>query len=261
MNRISLADARETLLAAKRLCVFTGAGVSAESGVPTFRDGGFWNDFPPEQFAHWEGIIRTATTDPERLAQFLEAVVRPIAEAEPNAAHRAIAGFETADRPVTVITQNIDGLHPEAGSSVVHEIHGSLLRRADLLGNKRGAVTRAELLAVADRMNLRPRNAFMIWRAIRPLLERDGLNVIRPDLVLFGDEMAEPDWTLAKRTAASAEVMLTVGTSGAVFPAATLPHQLLERGRPVIVVDPQPPEHGLWVEGPAAEVVPMLLRP
>ena len=256
MDRISTRDARDLLQNAERPVVFTGAGVSAESGVPTFRDGGFWDEFPPNDFAHWEGIIRLATTDPERLAVFIEAVVRPIAEARPNAAHHAIAAFRP-DMPV--LTQNIDGLHQEAGSRVVHEVHGSLLRLADLRGRAKGAVTRSELLAVADRMNLRPRNAVTLWKAARPLLQRQGLNVVRPDLVLFGDAMAEPDWEDAKRAAASADAMLTVGTSGAVFPAASLPHQLLERGLPVVVVDPGPPDSGLWVEGTAGEVVPMLL--
>ena len=258
MPRIDATEARELLRDADRVCVFTGAGVSQESGVPTFRDGGFWDEFPPDQFARWDGIVQTAMRDPERLARFIEAVVRPIAEARPNAAHRAIAEFGRG-REVSVLTQNIDGLHQEAGSETVHEVHGSILRLATLGGEPRGGVTRSELLAVADRMNLRPRNPMMLWKAMRPLLQRKGLSVIRPDLVLFGDAMAEPDWTDAVTAARRADAMLTVGTSQAVYPAAALPSYLSERGRPVIVVDPVEPASGLWVEGTACEAVPMLL--
>src|SRR5262249_190994 len=117
---------------ARRLVVFTGAGVSAESGIPTFRDaGGFWTRFPPEKFATWDGLLRTALTHPRLLAEFVLNVVAPIAEAQFNPAHTAISQIGQ-HVPTTVVTQNIDGLHQAAGSHDVLEIHGSLLEVIDV---------------------------------------------------------------------------------------------------------------------------------
>ena len=122
-----MAQADDWLRRAGKVVVFTGAGASAESGVPTFRDdAGFWQEFAPEEFAHWKGLLATALVRPRRLAEFVYAVLGPIAAAEPNAGHRAIASLEKHAN-VTVVTQNIDGLHQEAGSRRVLEVHGSLL--------------------------------------------------------------------------------------------------------------------------------------
>src|SRR5580704_14259771 len=109
---------------ARNVVVFTGAGISAESGIPTFRDAdGFWQRFPPEQFATWSGLLRTALTRPQLVAEFVLNVVEPVAKAAPNAAHRAVAELQKYAK-TSVVTQNIDGLHQSAGSTHVHEIHG-----------------------------------------------------------------------------------------------------------------------------------------
>src|SRR5215469_11640115 len=116
---------------ARRVVVFSGAGISADSGIPTFRDAdGFWQRFPPERFATWGGLLDTALTEPRSVAEFVLNVVEPIAKAETNAGHLAVAQL---DRRVetTVVTQNIDGLHQAAGSQDVLEIHGSLLEVVD----------------------------------------------------------------------------------------------------------------------------------
>ena len=128
-------DAWNTAVAAvgraRRVVVFTGAGMSAESGIPTFRDAdGFWQRFPPERFATWSGLLQMVVKQPRSVAEFAWNVVQPIAVATANAGHRAVADLE-ARVPVTVITQNIDGLHQSAGSSEVHEIHGSLFEIVD----------------------------------------------------------------------------------------------------------------------------------
>src|SRR5262245_13435638 len=116
-------NAVAALRSARRVVVFTGAGVSAESGIPTFRDAeGLWERFPPEQFASIRGLVRTALTRPARFADFLYAVLEPVALAKPSPAHLAVAELDKRV-PTVVVTQNIDGLHQEAGSSTVHEIH------------------------------------------------------------------------------------------------------------------------------------------
>ncbi len=125
MDDDPLQRAAQWLRAAHEIMVFTGAGVSAESGIPTFRDdSGLWQEFPPKRFATWQGLLDTAAREPRRLAEFLFAVLAPIAAAAPNAAHRAIAAAER-HKGIKVVTQNVDGLHQEAGSTCVYEIHGS----------------------------------------------------------------------------------------------------------------------------------------
>src|SRR5262249_44213642 len=124
-NQNTFSEAVNCLRRAERVVIFTGAGVSAESGIPTFRDaGGLWQKFPPEQFASWAGLLRTALLDPARLAEFLAAVLEPVAVAKPNPGHHAIAALEKHVL-TTVVTQNVDGLHQEAGSTRVREIHGT----------------------------------------------------------------------------------------------------------------------------------------
>jgi len=110
----SLSLAASWLRSAREVVVFTGAGVSAESGIPTFRDDeGFWQHFPVEEFATWRGLVRTAVRRPRRLADFIHAMLHPIAAAKPNAGHRAISEMEK-HVGVTVVTQNIDMLPSEA---------------------------------------------------------------------------------------------------------------------------------------------------
>src|SRR5262249_27101812 len=103
LDKNLLEEAAALLRRAKRLVVFTGAGVSAESNIPTFRnEGGLWTDFPPEQFARWPGLLKCAASNPRRLAEFLIAVFGPVAAARPNPAHAAIAELE-AHLPTVVI--------------------------------------------------------------------------------------------------------------------------------------------------------------
>ena len=126
---------------------FTGAGISAESGIPTFRDpGGLWDRFDPDAFGTWEGLAALAMTQPDRLADFLGALRDAFSRARPNAAHRALADLEHEEIVSAVLTQNVDGLHQEAGSLHVIEIHGSLHRRVCLVCATEDRVTRAEFL-------------------------------------------------------------------------------------------------------------------
>src|SRR5947209_6807546 len=189
------------LRSAKKLVIFTGAGISAESGIPTFRDeGGFWRDFPPDQFATWRGLVKSAAVEPAKLIEFLLAVIEPIARAEPNPAHHAIVRLAQA-RSTTVITQNVDGLHQEAGSALVREIHGLFFEIANSGGSKLHRISRAELLQVVDRLKTvrrGPMKLLRLARAVRPILGLSARGIRRPNLVLFGDAMAEPQWSLAK---------------------------------------------------------------
>lgn len=259
-NRINAVLA---LRAAKRVVVFTGAGVSAESGIPTFRDSdGFWQRFPPERFATWQGLVRTAITDPRSLADFVLNVTEPIASAKPNAGHRAIA--ELGERvKTTVVTQNIDGLHQSAGSADVQEIHGSLFEVVNV--STRQIIhrfERREVGAIACSLRSYVAKSTSIVSLVRELRQRyplDWLGRHRPNLVLFGDALAEPAWTSACRAVDDCDVFLSVGTSGSVYPAAMLPSRAAAAGATVISIDPHPCTE-CWLEGTAGAILPPLVR-
>jgi NAD-dependent deacetylase len=258
-----LPKAARWLRSAKEIVAFTGAGVSAESGIPTFRDDdGFWREFPPEQFATWSGLVTAALIRPRLLAEFIHAVIDPIASATPNAAHAALAALEERI-PVTVVTQNIDGLHQSAGSTTVLEIHGSILDIITWKGKPIEHISRADLHRMSTALDrcrggwfVLPRVLWSIRRLFRPGL----LRTRRPNLVLFGDAMAEPAWTRAQDAVGKCECMLQVGTSGTVWPAAMLPGQARAAGARIITVDPNWGEGDVWLEGPAGTVVPRLVE-
>lgn len=248
---------------AERFVVFTGAGMSAESGIPTFRDAdGFWQRFPPEKFATWSGLLQTALTSPHAVAEFVLNVVEPIAQAEPNPGHVAVAQLGRRAKTM-VITQNIDGLHQAAGSQDVLEVHGSLLEVVDVATGKLiRRLDRDDLVRIAEALRKyisKECSIFSLLRQLRKQYPLDWRGRHRPNLVLFGDAMAEPAWSQACRAAGECDVFLSVGTSGEVYPAAALPSDAARTGATVIAIDPHPAD-GCWLAGTAAEVLPKLVR-
>lgn len=236
--------------------------MSAESGIPTFRDSdGFWQRFPPEQFASWRGLLQTALTDPHSVAEFVLNVVEPIAQAEANAGHLAVAQLDHRAK-TTVVTQNIDGLHQSAGSKDVLEIHGSLLEVVDVsTGMLIQRFNRDDLLRIAETLRKyasKESSLFSFFRQLRRSYPLDWRGRHRPNLVLFGDAMAEPAWSKACQAVNECDVFLSVGTSGAVYPAAMLPNDAAKAGATVIAIDPQSCD-GCWLQGAAADVLPKLV--
>jgi NAD-dependent deacetylase len=264
LSRDELGRAADTLRSAKRVLVLTGAGVSAESGITTFRaKGGLWERYPPERFATWPGLVRTAILQPRQLVRFAAEVLAPIARAKPNLAHLAIAQLELLAH-VMVVTQNIDGLHEDAGSLGVRQIHGSLLEIADRHGRIVRRLSRAQVARVAQAVARAAERPFALaaalW-ALRPLVGISHVGPYRPDVVLFGENLRQPDWDDAQRGADQCDVVVVVGTSSMVFPAAALPDLARARGAKVIVVDPAP--HGradVYLRGRATEILPELVR-
>jgi NAD-dependent deacetylase len=231
----------ERVQQAHTVLVLTGAGMSAESGVPTFRDAqtGLWAQFRPEDLATPEAFAAT----PERVMDWYRWRRGLVAAAEPNAGHRAIARFQAARGGVAIVTQNVDGLHQRAGSSEVVELHGRLSH------------VRCERCGEA-----------LPWPAedAGGLLAHDGCGGrLRPDIVWFGEALPDAAWRAADRAARSADVAIVVGTSGLVHPAAALPSIAQRAGAYVVEVNPQPtplsPECDAVVAGTAAEILPGLL--
>jgi NAD-dependent deacetylase len=259
----SISHAASCLRSAREVVVFTGAGVSAESGIPTFRDDdGFWQNFPVDEFATWNGLVRTAIYRPRRLAEFIHAVLGPIAEAKPNAAHRAISELEK-HVGVTVVTQNIDNLHQEAGSTIVHEVHGSLFEIVTRRKRFLYLLSRRQMLRMAEKLDRARRGWIVLPRtllAIRPMAGLGLRGLHMPRIVLFNDAMAEPAWSKSLEAARACDCMIQIGTSGNVWPAAMLPQEAKSAGATVITIDPNCGGGDVWLRGKAATVVPRLME-
>ena len=243
MSEGALEAARELLDGVRRLAVLTGAGMSAESGVATFRDAqsGLWSRFDPMRLASPEGF----RADPALVWRWYAWRREQVARAQPNAGHLALAKAACRFDALSIVTQNVDGLHQRAGSREVIELHGSILRSRCLTG-----------CGVAyDRPDDLP--------AGEPPRCPDCGGWLRPDVVWFGEMLDPVRLQAAEAAVTGAEALLVVGTSGLVNPAAGLPAQARRAGVPVVIVNPQPTGIDatavLMVAGTAAAVLPALL--
>jgi NAD-dependent deacetylase len=231
-----------SLRGARRVAVLTGAGVSAESGIPTFRDGvtGLWEQFDVETLASPAGF----RADPARVWAWYADRRRAMDAALPNAAHLAIAELERRVPDFTLMTQNIDHLHQRAGSRDVIELHGSIHR------------ARCSACRVHD----------LSWDADGPLPPRCPAcgGLLRPDVVWFGELLPQELVHQAAIAAIRADVFLSVGTSGLVEPAASLPFEALRAQAVVVEVNPAPTplteQADFALRGSAAEVLPCLVE-
>ncbi len=239
-------DARALLSGAARVVVFTGAGVSAESGIPTFRDAltGLWSRYDPYALATREGFA----ADPALVWRWYAARRDAVRAASPNAAHRAIASMQHG-RETHVVTQNVDGLHARAGARDVVELHGNLTRACCFASC--GWSGDADALATVD-------------ERVPPSCPACGAPA-RPDVVWFGEMLPAEAWDRAEAACARADACLVVGTSGLVRPAADLPRIARDGGAHVIVVGPDDSELDplahVVLRGKAGDVVPMLVPP
>ncbi|HEX9891522.1 MAG TPA: Sir2 family NAD-dependent protein deacetylase [Actinomycetota bacterium] len=251
--------ARE-LVAGGGVVALTGAGVSAEAGIPTFRDpGGLWDRFEPSRFGSWKGLGREAMERPDAVASFLGELRRVLARARPTDAHRALARLEDMGLVDGVITQNVDGLHQEAGSRRVLEIHGSFTQLVGVVCPHREEIDRRRFVEVLDRAIAGLRSAFVPSMAsILPRCSADGAPM-RPDFVGFGEALH--GFEEAEALARTARVLLVVGTSGDVMPAASLPDTARAAGASVVEVGPGDAtiHADVRLRGRAGEILPLLV--
>jgi NAD-dependent deacetylase len=231
------AELRRLLAEANRVVVLTGAGVSAESGVPTFRGGGnttVWKGMPFDVISSAEMVER----DLPAVWEWFDYRRGFMKEIEPNAAHREIARWQDRFAEFTLVTQNIDGLHQKAGSRDVIELHGNIWRA-------RCTICRSSFDASND----------------RPDACLDCGNSLRPDVVLFGEMLPAGAFEFAADRALHCELCFVIGTSGLVYPAAGLPELAKSAGAYVCEVNPErTPVSDLCDEvitGKAAEVLPL----
>jgi NAD-dependent deacetylase len=232
----------ESLRDAQAVAVLTGAGVSAESGVPTFRDAqtGLWANFDPRELATPAAFAR----NPRFVWDWYAHRRERLAAAKPNPGHHALAAIEPCYRMFTLITQNIDGLHQAAGSVNVVELHGSIAR----VKCSRGCGV------VAQWTEAQPDEP--------PRCPRCGA-FLRPDVVWFEEMLPPAALAQAEDAASICDVLLVVGTSAEVYPAAALPRTAQRAGATVIEINPEDTPLSARVDhvlrGPAGVVLPALV--
>lgn len=242
-----LEQAVQLVRAAQRLVIFTGAGVSAESGVPTFRDAltGLWARYDPQELATPQAFQR----NPALVWDWYEYRRGLVRAARPNPAHVAIARLQNARPQVTLITQNVDDLHEQAGSQAVIRLHGSIARTRcfyDCQGHP-------TLIAPDVLASLPP--------ASPPACPHCG-RWLRPDVVWFGEALPARALEAAFDAAQRCDALLAVGTSGLVEPAASLPHVARRAGAFIVEVNPAASAVApdVWLQGPAGLIMPALLE-
>lgn len=239
-------DLIQTLRQARHIVVLTGAGISAESGVPTFRDAqtGLWARYSPEELATPQAFRRNPRLVWEWYAWRRELV----SKAEPNPGHLALAELEAQRTPdacrFTLITQNVDGLHQRAGSRNVIELHGNL--------NRTKCFDEGLIIASWPRTSEVP-----------PPCPRCG-GYLRPDVVWFGETLPPQALEAAMAAAQTCDVFLSIGTSALVHPAASLPYYALQTGAVVVEINPDTTplttSATYVLQGPAGQVLPHLLK-
>ena len=204
----------QNLINSQKIVFVTGAGISQESGIPTFRGkDGYWRKHDPMKLASIDAFF----DDPHLVWEWYEDRRKNILMAKPNEGHFAIANMEKF-RDVTVLTQNIDGLHQRSGSTNVLELHGSIIRIKCTVCDFSGDI-------IED------------FESLPPKCECG--NILRPDVVWFGEALSEEVWKNAIKEASTCDVMIIAGTSLAVSPANTLPIYAKQNGATLIEVNPE----------------------
>ncbi len=237
MNEDRLTQAAGLLRGAEHIAVLTGAGISAESGIPTFRGaGGLWRSFRPEELATPEAFVR----DPGTVWEWYRWRRELISQAQPNAGHFALARLEERTAHFTLITQNIDGLHDRAGSRHILKVHGDIwINRCSRCAREIADLPPAQL----------------------PKCSCGGL--LRPGVVWFGEALPADVWLEAEQAVREAEVLLVVGTSAQVYPAAGLIPYAQQNDAAVIEVNlddtPFSESVDVSLRGPSGEILPQII--
>lgn len=232
----------EILRNTSRLAVLTGAGISAESGIPTFRgENGLWKRFRPEELA----TASAFSQNPKLVWEWYDWRRGIIAQKEPNAGHQVLAQWEKVFPGLSLITQNIDGLHQKAGSKNISELHGSIWK---LRCTEEGLISENHETPLKEIPPLCP--------SCRALL--------RPHVVWFGESLDPAILNKAFLISSSCEVMFVVGTSAVVQPAASLPVAASDAGAKIVEINPDPTPLTSYADfsfrGKSGEILPLIDR-
>lgn len=232
----------DKLKTAKNVVIFTGAGVSAESGIKTFRDpDGLWSKFSPEELASMDGFMN----NPQLVWEWYSMRLDVVNNAKPNAGHIAAANMEQYFENVTVITQNVDKLHHRAGNKKVFELHGNIVENYC-------SKCKTPFTQIIQKDNKKV-----------PQCDKCG-GYIRPAVVWFGENLPEYDLNESIKAANKADIMFVIGTSGEVYPAAQLPFYAKDAGAFVVEINPNTtaltPYLDISLQGFSGEILPKILE-
>ena len=230
----------DTLGESESIVFFTGAGISSESGIPTFRGkAGIWNKLRPEELANFNAFIR----NPEMVWEWYNHRKKIIHESQPNPAHLTIAEMQNHFNDVTVVTQNIDNLHRRAGSNTIFELHGNIERNYCINCKKFY-------------------NEELDFSKGVPKCECGGL--IRPDVVWFGEYLPEDQFLGGEKAAINSDIFFVVGTSAIVYPAAGLVYTARQSGSSIVEINIEETPFSSIADysyfGKAGEVLPIILE-
>ncbi len=251
LNKETIKEVKQLIQKAKRVCILTGAGVSAESGISTFREAqdgtGLWSQYDPQQLASLDGFLQ----DPEKVWQWYQWRREVNQDKKPNPAHLAIAQWQkqakaSGKQEVTLITQNVDGLHQKAGSTPdlyqVIDIHGNIWQNHCLQCGEKHFGDVSGLQQV-------------------PECQTCG-GQVRPSVVWFGEALDEKKWQAAETAAYCCDLFLSIGTSSQVYPAAGLMMLAKSQGAKIVEINPEPTQSSVvdyQVVAKAGEVLPQLI--
>lgn len=246
----------------RKLVTFSGAGMSAESGIPTFRDpGGIWDQFDPEEVGTGPGLLDTLSRTPEKIRAFADETISVFLKAQPNPGHLALGTLEQMGILKSIITQNVDNLHQEAGNKSVIEIHGNLFRQRCLACGAKKSFGREEYLKKV-RTALAELARVDLSSIMEILPKCDCGSPMRPDVVMFGE--AVQGLSESFEEAEGCEAMLVLGTSGVVYPAAALPQRAKETGATVIEINPGESAYvgvtDIRLQGKTGEILPRIVE-
>ena len=253
-------DAAKLLASKQHICLLTGAGISAESGIPTFRDKqtGLWENHRAEDLATPEAFAR----DPALVWSWYQWRRQLVADKKPNPAHKALAYWQhhakANHQQLTFITQNVDDLHEQAGSTVVH-LHGNLARNrcSQCQTSYTSASNHSQNSEALDNSDVDRQDAVTLITC-----SHCG-GYIRPDIVWFGESLPVQAWQTAEEAAADCEVFISIGTSSLVYPAAGLAQLAKQNGAKVIEINPNPTPNttvDMIIKEKAGIIMPVLVK-
>lgn len=243
MESEGIQRAAEDLLDAQEAIAFTGAGISVESGIPDFRSAtGLWSKYNPEQYA----TIDAFRADPRKVWEMLTEMISLVIQAKPNPAHLGLADLEKIDKLQAVITQNVDGLHQAAGSQNVIEVHGS---NATLSCLSCGCTIGTASLSMEE---------------LPPTCPQCRC-VMKPDVVFFGEPLPWEAYSKAMEAARTCDLVLVIGTSAVVYPAADIPITAKESGAKLIEINLEPTSlthqvSDYLIQGQSGQILPRVVE-
>ena len=232
------------LIEGKRVVAFTGSGASVESGIPTFRGkGGLWEKYDPKIYASLPLAFYTLLKSPQRIADFVIEAYETFLKAEPNATHYALAKLKKQDSLLGVITQNIDNLHQLAGIPEISELHGNVYRFFCRRCSSQYTKSKDQVRQfIEDLAKIRYSGKRLARKIISFMGRCDCGRRLVTSVIFFGQSLPKSELEKASFLIEQAEVLLCIGTSGVVFPAASFPLYAKEKGCTIIEVDPKPTE-------------------